>query len=154
MRIAVVGTGYVGLVSGASFAKLGHSVVCIDTNKSKIDQLKRGRVPIFEPGLDELVRQGAAARRLTFTSDAKSGLKQAQVVFICVGTPLGQHGGLGGPVVCVRGGRHDRDAPAWLYGRGNKIDRSRRYRRGDRVDHPQGGPGGRFCRGLESGVFT
>jgi UDPglucose 6-dehydrogenase len=94
MRIAVVGTGYVGLVSGASFAKLGHRVVCIDTNKSKIDQLKRGRIPIFEPGLDELVQQGVAAKRLTFTSDAKSGLKQAQVVFICVGTPLGQHGGL------------------------------------------------------------
>jgi UDPglucose 6-dehydrogenase len=94
MRIAVVGTGYVGLVSGASFAKLGHSVVCIDTNRSKIEQLKRGRIPIFEPGLQELVQQGTAARRLTFTSDAKSGLKQAEVVFICVGTPLGQHGGL------------------------------------------------------------
>ena len=94
MRIAVVGTGYVGLVSGASFAKLGHSVVCIDTNKHKIDQLKRGRIPIFEPGLQELVQQGAAARRLTFTSDIKLGLRQAQVVFICVGTPLGQLGGL------------------------------------------------------------
>src|SRR5215208_11461 len=94
MRIAVVGTGYVGLVSGASFAKLGHSVVCIDTNRSKIDQLKRGRIPIYEPGLQELVQQGAVARRLTFTSDVKSGLRQAQVVFICVGTPLGQHGGL------------------------------------------------------------
>jgi UDPglucose 6-dehydrogenase len=94
MRVAVVGTGYVGLVSGASFARLGHSVVCIDTNKSKIDQLKRGRIPIFEPGLQELVQQGAAARRLTFTSDVKAGLKRAQVVFICVGTPLAQHGGL------------------------------------------------------------
>src|SRR5215208_7101798 len=94
MRIAVVGTGYVGLVSGASLAKLGHSVVCIDTNKSKIEQLKHGRIPIFEPGLQELAQQGTAARRLTFTSDARSGLKQAEVVFICVGTPLGQHGGL------------------------------------------------------------
>ena len=87
MRVAMIGTGYVGLVSGACFADFGHVVTCVDKDASKIDRLKKGEIPIFEPGLDALVAQNVEAGRLAFTTEAKDAIASADAVFIAVGTP-------------------------------------------------------------------
>ncbi|MBX3500076.1 MAG: UDP-glucose/GDP-mannose dehydrogenase family protein [Alphaproteobacteria bacterium] len=87
MHIAMIGTGYVGLVSGACFAQFGFDIVCVDRDKSKIEALERGEIPIFEPGLDRLVADNRAAGRLTFTTDLKAAVADADAVFIAVGTP-------------------------------------------------------------------
>jgi len=91
MRIAVVGTGYVGLVAGTCFAESGNNVVCIDIDREKIEKLKHGSVPIYEPGLEELLKRNLHDRRLTFTTDYAEGVPRAEVVFIAVGTPPGQN---------------------------------------------------------------
>src|SRR5258708_38451265 len=87
MRIAVIGTGYVGLVSGACFSEFGVPVTCVDKDAEKIARLSRGDIPIFEPGLDQLVAGNAASGRLTFTTDLKEAVNGADAVFIAVGTP-------------------------------------------------------------------
>src|SRR5215213_9252982 len=87
MRLCVVGAGYVGLVTGSCFAALGHSVVCHDSNRRKIDVLKRGGVPIFEPGLKTLIADNVAAGRLGFSVDLRDSVRNAQALFIAVGTP-------------------------------------------------------------------
>ena len=87
MKIVMVGSGYVGLVSGACFADFGHDIVCVDKQASKIEALNRGEIPIFEPGLSELVRSNAAAGRLSFTTDLSGPVADADAVFIAVGTP-------------------------------------------------------------------
>src|SRR5881275_1215904 len=87
MRIAIIGTGYVGLVSGACFSDFGHDVVCVDKDAGKIADLDRGVMPIFEPGLDALVARNFAAGRLSFTTDLATGIKGAEAIFIAVGTP-------------------------------------------------------------------
>jgi UDPglucose 6-dehydrogenase len=87
MRVAMIGSGYVGLVSGACFADFGHEVVCIDKDPGKIERLKRNVMPIYEPGLDALVESNVKAGRLSFTTDLAEGMKGAQAVFIAVGTP-------------------------------------------------------------------
>jgi UDPglucose 6-dehydrogenase len=87
MRVAMIGTGYVGLVSGACFADFGHHVTCVDKDKSKIDALHRGVMPIYEPGLDDLVATNVKAGRLEFTTDLKAPVAKADAVFIAVGTP-------------------------------------------------------------------
>ena len=87
MKIAVIGTGYVGLVSSACFASIAHHVVGIDKLAKKIETLNSGGVPIYEPGLIELVSENIAAGRLSFTLDIAEGVKGADVVFIAVGTP-------------------------------------------------------------------
>ncbi|MDD5559434.1 UDP-glucose/GDP-mannose dehydrogenase family protein [Candidatus Methylomirabilis sp.] len=87
MEICIVGTGYVGLVTGACLAEIGHRVVCVDDDREKIATLKRGELPIFEPGLDNLVTRNRGAGRLSFTADLKEGIEAATVIFICVGTP-------------------------------------------------------------------
>src|ERR1700687_5162702 len=92
MRIAVVGTGYVGLVGGACFADSGHGVVCVDVDEEKIRQLRQGKSPIYEPGLEELLHKNIAAERLTFETDLPSAVKASEVVFIAVGTPQGDDG--------------------------------------------------------------
>jgi UDPglucose 6-dehydrogenase len=92
MKIAIVGTGYVGLVSGAGFADFGHEVVCVDNDISKIESLRAGIIPIYEPGLDEMVEKNRRAGRLSFTTDIKDALQGAQVVFIAVGTPASRRG--------------------------------------------------------------
>jgi UDPglucose 6-dehydrogenase len=87
MRVAMIGTGYVGLVSGACFADFGHEVICVDKDAGKIERLGRGEIPIFEPGLDDLVERNVRAGRLSFTLDGASAIRGADVVFIAVGTP-------------------------------------------------------------------
>jgi len=87
MKIAVVGTGYVGLVTGTCFAEFGVSVTCVDVDAQKISVLQQGKVPIFEPGLEEMVRRNMAEGRLSFSTDLKSAVEKSQVVFIAVGTP-------------------------------------------------------------------
>src|SRR5947208_15785796 len=87
MRIAVIGTGYVGLVSGACFSEFGVSVTCVDTDAAKIARLRRGEMPIYEPGLDALVAANMAAARLAFTTELLPAVEGADAVFIAVGTP-------------------------------------------------------------------
>ena len=87
MRVTMIGTGYVGLVSGACFADFGHVVTCVDKDASKIDKLKAGEIPIFEPGLDQLVEKNVKEERLFFTTDPTDAIKTADAVFIAVGTP-------------------------------------------------------------------
>ncbi|SME87978.1 UDP-glucose dehydrogenase [Tistlia consotensis] len=87
MRIAMIGTGYVGLVSGACFSEFGTDVVCVDKDAGKIDRLKRGEIPIYEPGLDQLVAKNVKAGRLSFTTDLAEGVAGCDAVFIAVGTP-------------------------------------------------------------------
>jgi len=87
MRVAMIGTGYVGLVSGACFADFGHDVTCVDKDQSKIDRLEKGEIPIFEPGLDDLVASNVRGGRLSFALDGAEAIRSADAVFIAVGTP-------------------------------------------------------------------
>ncbi len=92
MRIAVIGTGYVGLVVGACFAETGNDVTCVDTDATKVRQLNRGRIPFYEPGLEELVQRNRGEKRLVFETKLDGPVKRADVVFIAVGTPTGEDG--------------------------------------------------------------
>jgi UDPglucose 6-dehydrogenase len=92
MRIAVVGSGYVGLVAGACFAENGNEVVCIDKDPAKVRKLQRGQIPIYEPGLEEMVRRNRSEKRLTFTTNLPRGVRASEIVFIAVGTPTGEDG--------------------------------------------------------------
>lgn len=94
MRLCVLGTGYVGLVAGACFSDSGNHVVCIDVNKEKVKRLCEGEVPIFEPGLEEMVARNIKAKRLEFSTDSTSAIANAQIVFVAVGTPSGKDGAL------------------------------------------------------------
>jgi UDPglucose 6-dehydrogenase len=92
MKIAVVGTGYVGLVAGACLAENGNDVICVDKDPAKVKLLQRGKVPIYEPGLEEMVRRNRSEKRLTFTTTLARGVRQSQIIFIAVGTPTGEDG--------------------------------------------------------------
>jgi len=92
MKICVVGTGYVGLVTGACFAELGNAVTCVDKISEKIEALERGQIPIYEPGLDDVVHRNVQAGRLAFTTDLEESIREALVVIIAVGTPQGDDG--------------------------------------------------------------
>jgi UDPglucose 6-dehydrogenase len=92
MRIAIFGTGYVGLVTGTCFAEMGNQVTCIDTDAAKVARLRQGEVPIYEPGLEELVADNVAGHRLAFETDAEIAVTTADACFICVGTPMGSDG--------------------------------------------------------------
>src|SRR5687768_2857535 len=87
MRIAMIGAGYVGLVSGTCFAEFGVTVTCVDTDQSKIDRLLKGEMPIYEPGLDDMVRRQVESGRLSFTTATADAVRGADAVFIAVGTP-------------------------------------------------------------------
>ena len=92
MKIGVVGTGYVGLVVGACLAENGNSVVCVDNDPAKIDALKRGELPIYEPGLEEMVPRNEAEERLRFTTDLPAAVRESDILFIAVGTPQDEDG--------------------------------------------------------------
>jgi len=92
MKLCMIGTGYVGLVSGVCFADLGNNVICVDKDKKKIDLLCRGKIPIYEPGLTELVNKNYKNKRLKFSSDLRKSIKDSDIIFICVGTPTKKGG--------------------------------------------------------------
>ncbi|RDU73331.1 UDP-glucose/GDP-mannose dehydrogenase family protein [Helicobacter aurati] len=92
MQVTIVGSGYVGLVAGACFAQMGNHVTCLDKDLDKITQLQKGRIPIYEPGLESMIKDNAALDTLHFTADKKLALQNAEVIFIAVGTPMGEDG--------------------------------------------------------------
>ena len=92
MNLTVIGTGYVGLVAGACLADMGNKVICVDNNTEKLDLLKQGIIPIYEPGLDELVKSNMQENRLSFSDDLDKAVKDSQVCFIAVGTPQDENG--------------------------------------------------------------
>src|SRR5215207_1901207 len=92
MHVAVVGSGYVGLVAGACLAETGNDVVCVDKDADKIARLQRNEIPIYEPGLEPMVKRNQDEGRLTFSTDLPSAVRAARVVFIAVGTPPGEDG--------------------------------------------------------------
>ena len=92
MKIAIVGTGYVGLVTGTCFAEMGLNVICVDVDKSKVEKLENGVIPIYEPGLEELVRKNHNDGRLSFTTDLESCIDDVDIIFIAVGTPPDEDG--------------------------------------------------------------
>ena len=92
MKLCIIGTGYVGLVSGVCFADLGNEVICVDKDINKINLLKKGKIPIYEPGLSELATKNYKNKKLTFSSDLKTSVKKSDIIFICVGTPTKKNG--------------------------------------------------------------
>ena len=111
MNICVVGTGYVGLVTGACFAEFGNRVTCVDKEEPKIARLLAGEIPIFEPGLDEIVARNVKAERLFFTTDLPKAVRESLVVFIAVGTPPERR--RAGRPLLRQGGGEDRGARTW-----------------------------------------
>ena len=92
MKISVVGTGYVGLVTGTCFAEMGNNVWCVDVDAKKISRLKNGMIPIYEPGLEPMVKNNYSLGHLHFTTDMKDALENTEICFIAVGTPMGEDG--------------------------------------------------------------
>lgn len=92
MKVAVVGSGYVGLVAGTCFAQTGNNVICVDVDEEKIEKLKQGDIPIYEPGLEEMVKQNVKEERLSFTTDIAGAVRESLIIFIAVGTPPGEDG--------------------------------------------------------------
>ena len=141
MRIAVVGTGYVGLVTGTCFAEMGNTVTCVDNDVEKIRRLREGVIPIFEPGLDTMVKSNAKAGRLSFTTSLSDALETALFCFIAVGTPVSEDGSAD-PRLRDGSGEGDRGLHRGLQGDNRQIHGPRRDRR-PREEGDRGGIGPR-----------
>ena len=152
MRIAMIGTGYVGLVSGACFADFGHQVTCVDKDAGKIDALRRGEIPIFEPGLDALVASNVKAKRLDFTTDLTAPVAEADAVFIAVGTPSRRGDGHADLTYVYAAAREIASCAVRLHGGRDQIDRAGRHRRRGRAADPRGQSVGRCGGRLQSGI--
>lgn len=126
MKIAIVGTGYVGLVTGTCFAEIGVNVICVDTNSEKIESLKKGVIPIYENGLEEMVSRNVKAGRLQFTTSLESCLNEVEVVFSAVGTPPDEDGSADLSYVLGSCPHHWTQYAEICVG-GNQKYRSRRY---------------------------
>ena len=131
MKICVIGTGYVGLVAGAGFADMGNDVTCCDIDAEKIAGLKKGDIPIYEPGLDKLVAHNVAEGRLTFTTDVPSGVAGAEVILLAVGTPPGPDGSADLPFI-FKAAEQVGDGADRLGGDRHQVHRAGRHRRQDR----------------------
>ena len=92
MRVTIFGTGYVGIVTGACFAEVGNDVLCMDIDSSRIEEISKGHLPLFEPGLEALIRKNTASGKLHFTSDTRQAVDHGELLFIAVGTPLDERG--------------------------------------------------------------
>ena len=92
MKVCVIGSGYVGLVVGACLSEMGNNVICVDNNKDKLISIQKGVLPVYEPGLDELIKTNVCESRLSFTDDIESAVKASKIIFIAVGTPQGEDG--------------------------------------------------------------
>ncbi|WP_394959468.1 2-dehydropantoate 2-reductase N-terminal domain-containing protein, partial [uncultured Helicobacter sp.] len=101
MRVTIIGSGYVGLVAGVCFAQMGNNVICLDVDSKKIDKLKQGIIPIYEPGLESMVLENHKQGNLCFTTDKAQALGNAEVIFIAVGTPMGEDGSADLRYVCA-----------------------------------------------------
>lgn len=101
MKVCVIGTGYVGLVAGTCFSEMGNQVICVDKDLDKLEKLKQGIIPIYEPGLEPLIKSNVAEKRLNFSDDLDSAVKQSQICFIAVGTPQGEDGSADLQYVCA-----------------------------------------------------
>ena len=152
MKIAMIGTGYVGLVSGVCFSDFGHDVVCVDRMPEKIAMLERGEVPIFEPGLDALMEKNVDAGRLSFTTDLANAVDGADAVFIAVGTPTRRGDGHADLTYVMAAAEEVRKGADRLLGDRHQIDRAR----GHQPPRPRGGgrgqPDSRVRRGVEPRV--
>ncbi len=137
MHIAMIGAGYVGLVSGACFSDFGHQVVCIDSNAEKVESLNSGEMPIHEPGLAELVARNVGQGRLSFASDLKSAVSEAEVVFIAVGTPSRRGDGHADLSYVYAAAREIASVLPESGGGGDQVHRSGRHRRRGRAHHPR-----------------
>lgn len=126
MNIAIVGTGYVGLVSGACFAEMGIDVTCVDINPEKIKCLLNGEIPIYEPGLDDLVKRNVEAGRLHFTTDLTTCLDNVEVVFSAVGTPPDEDGSAD-PAIRTRSSSDIRPEHQKIHDSGHQVHRTGRY---------------------------
>ena len=100
MNICVIGTGYVGLVAGACLAEMGNNVICVDKDNAKLEKLKNGIIPIYEPGLEELIISNVKENRLVFSNDIDYAVKESLICFIAVGTPQGDDGAADLSAIC------------------------------------------------------
>ena len=158
MKIAVVGTGYVGLVLGACLAENGNTVACVDKDAAKVATLRAGKMPIYEPGLEEMVRRNQADERLSFTTDLPASVQGADIVFIAVGTPQGEDGSadlthvldvaraIGRAIEQVHGHRgqeHGACRHGEARARGDREGDDAAVQRGEQPGVPEAGRGGR-----------
>ncbi len=132
MNITIIGTGYVGLVTGTCLADIGNQVVCLDLDQAKIDLLNSGGVPIYEPGLQGLIENNVDAERLSFTTDVAAAIAHGDALFIAVGTPPDEDGSADLSHV-LSAARQHRQAHDRFQGRGRQVDRARRNRRESRI---------------------
>ena len=135
MRVAIIGAGYVGLVSAACFSEFGLTVSCVDSDPERIAALRAGRVPIYEPGLEPLLAANVAAGRLSFTEDLAAAVPEADVVMLAVGTPSRRGDGHADLTHIHEAARQVAGRPRRLHRRRDEIDGARRHRARDRAHH-------------------